>query len=344
MNSVKEYTCPNCKAGLEFNPESQKWKCNYCFSEFNENEVDATYEEKKGPSQEPTGDLNSYSCTSCGAELIADDTIAATFCIYCNSHSIIKSRFSGQFTPKSVIPFKVGKKEAREIYTKWISKKKFAPKDFKDKKELEKITGIYVPFWIFDNNVKGQLNGEGTKVHTWSDMDYEYTQTKYYRILRECIADYNGVPIDGLKKLDDSLMIGIEPYNYNELTGFSMKYMTGFMAEKYDVDVKEASVVTNERVKQYMSSRLSQTVTGYSNFTQNSTKVTITNMEYSYAMLPIYLLVNEYEGKKYEFIINGQTGKIIGDAPIDRTSQIKFALLIFIISWLIYVFGGALIV
>lgn len=344
MDSVKEYTCPNCKAGLEFNPESQSWKCNYCFSEFNENEIDATYEKNKESIQETRVDLNSYSCTSCGAELIADDTTAATFCIYCNSHSIIKSRFSGEFAPKSVIPFKIGNKEALEIYTKWINKKKFAPKEFKDKKELEKITGIYVPFWLFDNSVKGHLNGEGTKIRTWSDKDYKYTQTKYYSILREGTASYNGVPVDGLKKLDDSLMLGIEPYNYNELTNFSMKYMTGFMAEKYDVDSKEASAVANKRVKQYMRSRLRKTVTGYNSFTQNSNKITITNMEYSYAMLPIYLLVNEYNDKKYEFIINGQTGKIIGDAPTDRNSQIKFALIIFIISWIICVFGGALIV
>lgn len=91
MDSVKEYTCPNCKAGVEFNPESQKWKCNYCFSEFNENEVDVIYDENKEPSQESLEDLNSYNCTSCGAELIADDTISATFCIYCKSHSIIKN-------------------------------------------------------------------------------------------------------------------------------------------------------------------------------------------------------------------------------------------------------------
>lgn len=342
MDSVKEYTCPNCKAGVEFNPESQKWKCNYCFSEFNENEVDIIYEENKESSQEPLEDLNSYNCTSCGAELIADDTTSATFCIYCKSHSIIKNRFSGQFAPQSVIPFKVGKKEAQEIYTKWISKKRFAPKNFKNKTEIEKITGIYIPFWLFDNNVKGHIEGEGTKVRTWSDNDYKYTQTKYYSILREGTANYNGVPVDGLKKLDDSLMMGIEPYNYNELSSFSMKYMTGFMAEKYDVDAKEASTVVSERVKQYMSSRLKQTVSGYNSFTQNSNKVTITNMEHSYAMLPIYLLVNKHEDKKYEFIINGQTGKIIGDTPIDRTSQLKFALLIFIVSWLIYVFGGAL--
>lgn len=344
MNSVKEYTCPNCKAGLEFDPESQNWKCNYCFSKFNENEIDATYEKKKEENQEAIGDLNSYSCTSCGAELIADNTTAATFCIYCNSHSIIKSRFSGEFAPKSIIPFKVGKEEALEIYTNWISKKNFAPKEFKNKKKLEKITGIYVPFWLFNNNVKGHLNGKGTKIRTWSDKDYQYTQTKYYNILREGTASYNGVPVDGLKEIDDSLMMGIEPYNYNELSNFSMKYMTGFMAKKYDVDAKEASAVANERVKEYMSSRLSKTVTGYSSFTQNSNKVTITNMEYSYAMLPIYLLINEYKDKKYEFIINGQTGKIIGDAPIDRNSPIKFALLIFIISWIICVFGGALFV
>ena len=142
--------------------------------------------------------------------------------VFIASHSIIKTRFSGKFAPKSVIPFKIGKEMAQEIYRDWIKKKKFAPKGFKEKKSIEKITGIYVPFWLFDNNVSGELSGEGTKVHTWSDGDYNYTQTKYYSIIRECTSKYNGIPVDGLKKLDDSLMEEIEPYNYGELTDFSI--------------------------------------------------------------------------------------------------------------------------
>ena len=291
MSTITEYNCPNCNAGLEFNPETQKWKCNYCFSEFNEDEVDAMTKENTSHTEEHIGDLDSYTCTNCGAELIADDTTAATFCIYCRSHSIIKTRFSGKFAPKSVIPFKIGKEKAQEIYRDWIKKKKFAPKGFKEKKSIEKITGIYVPFWLFDNNVRGELSGEGTKVHTWSDGDYNYTQTKYYSIIRECTSKYNGIPVE-----------------------------------------------------KYLSSRLAETVSGYSTFKQNSNRVTITKTDHSYAMLPIYLLVNEYKGKKYEFIINGQTGKVIGEAPTDHGSQIKYASILFIITWLIIVFGGAAIV
>ena len=115
MSTITEYNCPNCNAGLEFNPETQKWKCNYCFSEFNEDEVDAMTKENTSHTEEHIGDLDSYTCTNCGAELIADDTTAATFCIYCRSHSIIKTRFSGKFAPKSVIPFKIGKEKAQEI-------------------------------------------------------------------------------------------------------------------------------------------------------------------------------------------------------------------------------------
>lgn len=344
MSSISEYNCPNCNAGLEFSPESQKWECHYCCSEFNKDEFDVAYTEKKGPNQQPMENLNSYSCTNCGAELIADDTTAATFCIYCNSHSIIKNSFSGKFEPKSIIPFKFGKEEAKKIYSKWVNQRKFAPKGFKEKEEVEKITGIYVPFWLFDNTAKGQLNGEGIKISTWSDKEYKYTQTKYYSILRGCTAEYNGVPVDGLKKLDDSLILGIEPYDYNELTDFSMKYMSGFMAEKYDVEIDEAASIAHKRVKEYLSANLDKTVTGYNKFTQNSKVISVPKMEYSYAMLPIYLLITQYENKKYEFLINGQTGKIIGNPPIDRIKQIKYGLIVFIISWLIIVFGGALIV
>ncbi len=343
MSSIKEYTCPNCKAGLAFNPESQKLKCDYCLSEFSEAELDVNNNKNNESTQDSMDNLNSYSCASCGAELIADETTAATFCVYCNSHSIIKNRFSGKFEPKSIIPFKLSKEDAEEIYKKWIKQHKFAPNEFKDKTEVEKLTGIYIPFWLFNNSATGQLTGEGIKVKTWSDKNYKYTQTKYYNIIRECTAKYTGIPIDGLNKIDNSLMLGIEPYDYKELTDFSMKYMSGYMAEKYDVDASEAAYVASERVKQYLGASLSETVKGYSKFTKNSNICNITNIDYSYIMLPLYFLSNEFNGKKYEFIINGQTGKIIGDTPIDRKSQFKFAFIIFLICWLIIAIGGAII-
>lgn len=343
MSSVKEYKCLNCKAGLEFYPPTQNWKCNYCFSEFSKEQLDVVF---KKDEQEDTDikELNSYKCTSCGAELIADETTSATFCLYCKSPTIIKSRFSGKFQPKSVIPFRLTQEQAKEIYKKWIGSHRFVPNEFKEKREIDKITGIYAPFWLFDCRVEGTIDGEGTRVNTWTAGEYRYTNTKYYRVIRSGSAEYHKVPVDASKKLDDKFMHLIEPYNYEDLKDFSMQYMSGFMAEKYDVEADESQGVLKNRVENYLEDRLKNTVNGYNSFSLRNNDIKLANINEDYSMLPIYLLINKYKGKEHIFIVNGQTGKVVGDTPISFAKQVKFAGIIFLIVWIIAVFGGAFVV
>ncbi|HOQ37668.1 MAG TPA: DNA helicase PriA [Acetivibrio sp.] len=342
MSSVKEYKCPSCGASLQFDPPSQSWKCHYCLAEYSKDEFDKHSHEEHLNEDMP--DLDSYICNSCGAELIADDTTSATFCIYCKSAAIIKSRFSGRFKPKSVIPFKLTKEQAKQIYSNWIHKRILAPKEFKQKEEIDKVTGIYAPFWLFSCETDGFIQGEAKTIHTWRSGSYRYTQTKYYHFLRRGKARYKNIPVDASKKLDDKFMHMIEPYNYNEIQNFSMKYMSGFMAERYDVEANEAETIMKSRVEDYMEKRLRSTVIGYNSYSVNSKQVLLSDITASYSMLPIYLLINKYRGKDHIFIINGQTGKVVGDTPISPLRQIVFGLIVFAVVWIIAVFGGALFV
>ncbi|WP_139904716.1 DNA helicase PriA [Clostridium thermarum] len=344
MGSVKEYKCLNCKAGLEFDPPSQHWKCHYCFSEFTKEQIDAVYKKAEDSLDKEEPELNSYHCTSCGAELIADDTTAATFCLYCKNPTIIRSRFSGKFKPKNLIPFKLTKAQAQDLYKKWIGKRIFAPSEFKQKEEIEKITGIYAPFWLFDTRAEGMIDGEGTRVKSWTQGKYRYTQTSYYRVLRKGNALYKKVPVDASKKLDDKYMHMIEPYDYSALTDFSIHYMSGFMAEKYDVEAGEAKGVMKERVEKYIEDKLRTTVSGYSSYNMRNKQVMLMDTTEDYCMLPVYLLINKYKGKEHVFIVNGQTGKVVGDTPISFKKQLLFGLAVYTAVWLVAVFGGAIFV
>lgn len=340
MSSVKEYKCLNCKAGLEFDPPSQHWKCHYCFSEFTKEQLDAVYKQDETLDEEMP-ELDSYKCTSCGAELIADSTTSATFCLYCKNPTVIKSRFSGKFKPKSLIPFRLTKDMAQDIYKKWIGKRMFAPSEFKRKEVIEEVTGIYAPFWLFDCKADGVTEGEGTRVSSWTTGDYRYTNTKYYRVLRRGSAEYQRIPVDASKKLDDKFMHMIEPYDYKDLTDFSMQYMSGFMAERYNVEASESEKVMEERVQKYIGERLNSTVSGYTTYAPRNEQVQLSDTTQDYSMLPIYLLINKYKGKDHIFIVNGQTGKVVGDTPISHIKQLLFAGAIFAVVWLIAVFGGA---
>lgn len=341
MSSVKQYKCLNCNAGLKFDPPSQLWKCEYCFGEFTKEQLDSVQKVDEQLDQEMP-DLESYHCNNCGAELITDGTTSATFCLYCKSPTVIKARFTGRFKPKYLIPFKLTKKQAEELYRNWIKKKLLAPSAFKQKEEIEKITGVYAPFWLFDCKVKALIDGEATKVRSWTQGNYRITQTQYYHVSRAGKIEYDKIPVDASKKLDDGLMQLIEPYNYKDLTDFSMQYMSGFMAEKYDVESKDAQAVMKSRVEDYAEQRLRGTIQGYTSTSIRHKQVDIEDMTDSYAMLPVYLLVNKYKGKNHTFIINGQTGKVVGETPLSPLKQLAFAGSIFAAVWLLIVFGGAL--
>lgn len=339
-----QYKCLNCRAGLEFDPPSQNWKCDYCFSEFTKEQLDVvhgTQEKEKYEEEQEQPELDVYHCNSCGAELLADDTTSATFCLYCKNPTIIKSRFTGRFRPKYLIPFYLTQVQAQDLYRKWIGKRLFAPTEFKNKEEIEKVTGVYAPFWLFDCRTNGSLQGQGTQVRTWVQGDYRYTQTRFFRVVRRGTAEYQKVPVDASKKLDDSLMQLIEPYNYKDLRDFSKQYMSGFMAERYDVESGEAINVAKQRVEQYTEKRLRETIGGYTSYHDTNSDIALQKSEENYAMLPVYLLVNKYKGKEHLFMINGQTGKVVGEAPISKLKQLRFAGIIFVATWILAVFGGA---
>ena len=125
MEQVKEYECLNCKGQLKFDPHTQTWKCQYCFSEFSREDLDKAYNKKEENLDTEMAELNTYHCKNCGAELVADSVTSATFCMYCKSSNIIKSRFSGKFKPEKVIPFKITKEDVIELYKTWINKRIF---------------------------------------------------------------------------------------------------------------------------------------------------------------------------------------------------------------------------
>lgn len=343
MSSVKEYKCLNCKAGLSFDPTSQKWKCHYCRSEFEKAQLEKAANVQE-PLEEENPELESYRCASCGAELIAEDTVAATFCIYCKNPSIIKTRFSGRFKPRYVIPFRLTKQQAQELYFGWIKKILFAPKEFKQSNDINKITGIYAPFWLYDCDVSGTIEGEGTTVRSWTSGEYRHTETSYFHVVRSGTNCYKKIPVDASTKLNDEFMHKIEPYDYKDLTDFSMPYMSGFFAEKYDVESAEAQKTMKERVDTYFEKRLRDTARGYSSLTIRNKNIGFDKCDDHYAMLPVYVLTSKYKDKELLFIINGQSGKVVGDAPISRLKQFGFFFGVFAASVLLALFGGALFV
>ena len=363
---AKTYDCPNCGANLQFDPVKQKFCCEYCYGEFTELEVLSYAQQvieneiKKfdmPPQQEKTDkeqrdedefaeNTRLYQCPECGAQIVSDMNTAASFCYYYHNPVILGGRVDGVFRPSKVLPFKMNNDQAAECFNKWAKKKWFIPKDLISAKQVEKMTGLYVPFWVADAVTNMFFTATGKNVRHWTSGNYRYTQTKEYAITRDMNIQYNGVPGDGSRKIEDSLMEAIEPFDYSELKDFNMAYLSGFYADKYDVEKEEMYPRIYERMYQNNCREVDATC-HYTSVTGKHYNNNVEKIRWHYMLLPVWFMTYQYNGKTWEYAINGQTGKIAGELPIDKKklviAQILTAVMGFIIVMLLgYFLGGML--
>ena len=329
---VLEYKCPCCGAGLHFGDGTQKLTCEYCGNSFEIEAIRAYNEDRNQPSdekfqweneqqqtafsEEEENALRAFQCPSCGGEIISDENTVATFCPYCDNPTIMPSRLSGSLKPDGVIPFKTGKEDAKAAFLRLCKGKPLLPKGFTAEQRLEKITGMYVPFWLYDCSADFSGSYQATRVHKWSDSEYQYTKTDHYLLKRDASADFGGIPMDGSSKMEDAFMESIEPYDYTQLESFDMAYLTGYLADKYDVPSENGETRVRQRVDAAMDDKLQSTFIGYATVSPTSRQLNVRHSKARYVLMPVWILNTRYRDKIYTFAMNGQTGKMTGSFPI----------------------------
>ena len=290
--------------------------------------------------------LRAFNCSSCGAQLLVDQVTAVTSCPYCGNNAVVPGQLSDMLKPDYVIPFKLGKDDAIAALKKYYGGKRFLPNGFTEENHLEEIQGVYVPFWLFSGKGEGNYNFHGAIVTSWSDSENMYTQTDHYDLHRVATMDFVRIPVDGSSRMPDAHMDAIEPYNYDELTDFSVAYLPGYVTDRYDLNVTECDPRARKRAEQTCVDEISGTTGGYTevHVTNGSSSLQWNNV--AYTLLPVWMLHTKWNGNDYLFAMNGQTGKLIGDLPIDggkvaRRFLILFAIaLIPIVLIIIFFFGG----
>ena len=345
-----ENKCPSCTASIKFNPKTGKFKCDYCGSEYTLEELkkyndNASTDEKNKPKEKQSpqdtydGYVN-YHCESCGAEIIADEQTAATFCVYCGNTAILKSKLSGEFTPNRIIPFKKEKEEAITAFKGLSKGRPLMPRNFNNEKNIEKIKGVYIPFWLYDVHVEGDVNMTGTIVTHWSRGDTQYTKTDTYKLIRGGDMRFNSIPVDGSSHFDNDIMNTLEPFKFNDLIPYNHAYLSGFYAEKYDEEGEkvfdEASVRALNSARSYFQNDPKRYTTKI--VTSDTLKAEEKNKEY--VMLPVWMVNVKYKDKMHIFAMNGQTGRFIGNIPLDPKRVIFYSTIIFIISMVVCSIGS----
>ena len=345
MNNNREraldHKCPGCGAKIVFVPEIGKWRCDNCKGEY---DLETLQKYNNASSKENNKDIEKdvdtnyveYHCKDCGAKIIADENTAATFCVYCGNTAILKSKLSGKFAPSMIIPFKKSKDEALEAFKNLSKGKPLMPKFFNKQENIEKLSGVYIPFWLYTINSEGKIDVSATKVTTWTSGDISYTKTDTYEVNREGKMNYDRIPVDGSTRFDDDLMNSIEPFDYREMVPYNHAYLSGFLAEKYDVDSDKGEEAAKKRAEDTTKNTLLNSISGYASKVIKNSSFNESTEKIEYVLLPVWMVNVKYEDKYYTFAMNAQTGEFIGDIPISKKRAVAYGSLIF--------FGIALIV
>lgn len=325
---VIQYKCPDCGADMAYDSKTGMLLCDSCghtlpadeyrspveepikdFDEFEEQTQAGAFEENEAAQ---------YQCKNCGAVLITDADTTATTCSFCGAPMVLGDRLAGDLRPARIIPFKISKSQAQEAFTKWCRKGLLTPKGFMSAERIKNITGMYVPFWLYDLNGRGEVHADCTKVRTYESGDYIYTETRYYDVYRKVDLNYLKIPADASEKMNDQMMDLLEPYQYGELKDFNTPYLAGYIAEKYNYTDRELFGRVKQRVSKYVTQFIHSTINGYTTTIMRDQWTDVKQRNAYYTLLPVWMICYDYEDSEHTFAMNGQTGKIVGKPPLSK--------------------------
>ena len=337
--NAANYQCPACGGPLHFVGQTGKLQCDYCGSSYDIEQIDSKYgragagaanetsQQKTSSAASESQDFSNlfeYNCPSCGAQLFCDETTAATSCPYCGNNQVVHKAFSGGKMPQKIIPFKLEKQAAINALKNHYKGKKLLPKVFSEQNHIEEIKGVYVPFWLFDGHVEVVLDMKGTRSTVNYTSKEKIITTGHYNITRGGVVSFEKISVDASKKMDDALMDSIEPFDYDDLRDFTASYLPGFFAEVYDVSTEECYDRAKLRAENTAVDVMRNSVGGYETINVINKKVRITNDKVTYSFMPVWVLSTKWRDKNYIFAMNGQTGKMVGDLPVDKGRFCKY--------------------
>ena len=326
------YECPSCGAGLFFNPKTQKLNCSYCDNEYSIDEVDDSYLKKAKTNGEVNQEKDKnvykalvYKCTQCGAELITTDETISTFCSYCGASAVLDRSEAKKRKPDYILPFKKSKQECEKAYLNKLNKSFLVPNNMKDPQQIEKIRGIYMPYWIYNFKCKKDVEGIGKFVMHSGLAFEEYDDCK---VSATCEIEANNIVRDAAKNFSDALSDEIKPFEMFQKKEFYPAYLTGFYADAEDCD----SDTYKDEICKYVDERVNEKIKLNSVFRlydAEHQEIHIEPNEVKLGLFPVYFLATKNKrGNRVSYaVINGQTGKMSAEIPIDVKKYMLLSIL-----------------
>ena len=321
------YECPNCGGNLKFDIPSQLLKCDYCET------TQDPYQVTKDQDAEENDvfDVTVFTCPQCGGEIMSTDTSAAEFCSFCGASTILSSRISRELRPAQIIPFKQTREACKKAYIAHMKRSPFAPDELKDEKHIDSFRGIYMPYWSYDISQKGPVFLKGKKSYTRGD----YTYTDEYDLSGRIDASYNDLSFDASSSFADSISEQIAPFNVKDKKEFTPSFLSGFYADTSDVDSdlykNDAIEIANNtsydnirKVPAFSDLKLSCAKNSFAMTTAFHTWCDTPRR----VMYPVWFMSYRKNNRVAYATVNGQTGKVAADIPVDLKKYVLGSVLL----------------
>lgn len=320
-------SCPNCGGNLKFDIPSQQLSCEHCHTLFDPYDFDGkTSDAEESKTFDGDYEVTIFTCPQCGGEILSTDNAAAGFCSFCGASTILYSRISHEKRPNYIIPFQKTKEQCKEAYARRMKHSIFAPKELRDPSYIDSFRGIYMPYWAFYISQKGSLSLNGKKTSRRGD----YIITDHYALTGDLDAYYKGLSYDASSSFDDNISEELAPYNLKGMKAFTPAYLSGFYADTSDVDAKvyqgdaeyTASAETTERIAS------DGTFAGFTMDTIRPEQLHTKTETIDSTMFPVWFLSYRKKDRVAYATVNGQTGLVVADIPIDPKRYLLGSLLL----------------
>ena len=342
----QKFSCPACGAEAHWNPDKGALICAHCGTT-SPAQVDLT----------PTGEQlirehdlvtalrnipdaqrgwqtrrTSVRCQSCQAISVFDPEHVSQRCDFCGSSAMVPyEELKESFRPESLLPMMISESAVRDSIRTWYGTRWFAPNKLKRGALTDTAHGLYIPYWTFDAQVHADWTAESGDYYYESES---YRDSQGNRRTRQ-VRKVRWYPSSGSLEhfFDDELVSasrgvhpgrlqGVEPFPTAELTPYQPGFLSGWVVERYQIDLVTAAQQARGRMDEKLRGLCAQQVPGDTHRNLN-VMAHYAAQTFKHVLMPVWLVSYRYGAKNFQVVINGATGKIAGDYP---KSWVKIAL------------------
>lgn len=355
IEQTENIKCPSCGGNSVFNPETGGLKCPFC--DF-EKAIEATFDHKieldfLSASEQADHLWNEekrvFHCRNCGAETVMDAQLVADFCSFCgSSHIAVTDRDAG-LKPGLLIPFMITQEQAQEKFKAWIKGRFFAPSALKTQYRLKKISGMYLPYWTYDSETFSEYDVRVGNYYYETETRTVYEDGKARQVTEQVQKIrwhresgtyhqfFDDVLIKASTTMTPKLLEKVQPFQLSALTDYKIEYMSGFLAERYSVSLQQGFKEAQSSMERQITSGIESSV--YGDIVQVIHLSTdYSDITYKHILLPLWISSFQFKGKVFQFIVNGQSGKVSGHYPFSAVKIISAVFAVLIAIFIVYLF------